>query len=213
MFFTYFHVKTQKPSPLSNAIYTCQKDQNTNYVFIYTQTSNLIIFFIWREYSSVNATTVKIFHLSCFIIIHISPYLYHSDAWPLSHFLTKTHICLVLQSIQEYFVLFWVMYYHLADMFFLSHERISILCCLYSKIAGNIYVYHLLWHGGWLIVQNVHCVWRNHTIWMGWFRIVKKTRTRNSRLQLALAVTLWWKVQYSILQSMQAKNCGTLFTV
>lgn len=92
MFFTYFHVKTQKPSPLNNAIYTCQKDQNTDYVFIYTQTSNLIIFFIWREYSSVNATTVLIFHMSCFIIIHISPYLYHSDAWPLSHFLTNSHV-------------------------------------------------------------------------------------------------------------------------
>ncbi len=30
------------------------------------------------------------------------------------------------------------MYYHLADMFFLSPERIFILCCLYSKIAGNV---------------------------------------------------------------------------
>lgn len=152
--------------------------------------TNVIIFFIWREYSSVNATTVLIFHMSCFIIIHILPYLYHSDAWPLSHFLTKTHICLVLQSIKEYLVLFWVMYYYLADIFFMSPERISILCCLYSKIAGNVCIL-LLWHGSWLIVQNVHCVWRNHTIWMSRTRIVKKTRRRrNSRLQL------FWRLRY-----------------
>lgn len=137
MFFTYFHVKTQKPSPLSNAIYTCQKDQNTNYVFIYTQTSNLIIFFIWREYSSVNATTVLIFHMSCFIIIHISPYLYHSDAWPLSHFLTNSHV----SGFTEYSRIFCSLLSYVLPSgwhVFLSHKRISILCCLYSKIAGNV---------------------------------------------------------------------------
>lgn len=152
--------------------------------------------------------------MSYFIFIHISPYLFHSDAWPLSHFLIVTHICLVLLSIKKYLFLFWVMYYHLAEFFFFSffpcHLREYPFYVAFIPRLLELYVYYLLWHGSWLIVQNVHCVWRNLN---GPNEDFEKTRRRNSRLQLALAVTLWWKVQYSILQSMQAKNCGTLFTV
>ncbi len=151
--------------------------------------------------------------MSCFIIIHISPYLYHSDAWPLSHFLTKTHICLVLQSIKEYFVLFWVMYYHLADIFFMSPERISILCCLYSKIAGNLCILLAL---AWQLAdcsKCTLCLEKSHDLNEPNEDCEKDVEEEELKTSAVLAVTLWWKVQYRILQSMQAKNCRTLFTV
>lgn len=150
--------------------------------------------------------------MSYFIFIHISPYPFHSDAWPLSHFLIENHICLVLLSIKKYFIslLSYVLSSGWVFFFFPYHLREYPFYVAFIPRLLEVYVYYLLWHGSWLIVQNVHCVWRNLN---GLNEDWEKTRRRNSRLQLALAVTLWWKVQYSILQSMQAKNCGTLFTV
>lgn len=112
--------------------------------------------------------------MSYFIFIHISPYLFHSDAWPLSHFLLETHICLVLLSIKKYLFLFWVMYYHLAEFCFcfffpVTWENIHFMLPLFQDCWKYMYITCFGMAVGWLF--KMYVVFGE--IWMGRMKIVK----------------------------------------